>query len=174
MVKMSAFKAYSSAYIVGVVQEDKKKIFVCHILSNARVLNNQHSYPSSYNIQAQWCHDQLAMSAVGGGMKNSDMPAVYLLTLICGLSWILPWSPEVKKSPPGPELSAHRANLVKMNRITKQFTSITFNGCKALPRVFRSRHHAQGNRCALWIPPSCMALSLSSSLLLQMFSPFAI
>lgn len=114
------------------------------------------------------------MSAVGGGMENSDVPAVYLLTLICGLSWILPWLPEVKKSPPGPELSAHRANLVKMNRITKQFTSITFNGCKALPRVFRSRHHAQGNRCALWIPPSCMALSLSSSLLLQMFSPFAI
>lgn len=80
------------------------------------------------------------MSAVGGGVGNSGMPAVYLLTLVYQLSRTLEWLPKAKKIPPGPELSAHQVDVIKVSRITKSL----FNRSKEFPEVLGSTYHLQG------------------------------
>lgn len=87
------------SYIATVFKRTKNKK-ICHILSCPQVLNNGHSHPGSPNIQAGWSLDPSAMSAVGRGVGDDGMSAVYLLTLVCGLSWTLVWPPEAKKIPP--------------------------------------------------------------------------
>lgn len=96
------------------------------------------------------------MSAVGRGVGNSGMPAMYLLTLVYQLSWTLEWLPKAKKIPPGPELSAHQVDVIKVSRITKSL----FNRSKEFPEVLGSTYHLQGN-CCVFCPLPWLHGSLS-------------
>lgn len=143
-VRMSFFEAYWGLTLPLYLKRTKKKILHCLILSCPQARNSQHSHPASYYIQASWSHDWLAMSAVGKGVG----------TVVCLLCICWPKSTNFlelkhgclrpKRFPPGPELSAHQADLIKVSRITKSL----FNRYKEFPGVLGSRCHLQGKQCA--------------------------
>lgn len=90
------------------------------------------------------------------------MHAVYLLTLVCGLSWTLSMTAYGQKIPTWTELSAHQAGLIKVSRITKSL----FNKCKEAPELLEAGTTFGGTAVLSVVHPGSMALSLLSSLLL--------
>lgn len=150
------------------LQEDKEKS--CHILSYPQEPNCQHSQPGPYNIQGEWCCDQLAMSAMGARVGNCGMSPVYLLTPVSGFLGLWSGCLKPERLPPVHQLSAPQADLIKVSRIPPSL----FNRCKVLPGVFGSSTPRRGAPVLCVLRPGCAALSLSSSLLRQVFSPLAI